>query len=149
MTMYSAFNGQVEFDCTVANLKTLIVRDGLKLAVPESTTFAADSQSDILFNNLVDFLGRTRAIHFVDIGLSTDAESLQSFWGFASNTADYRAIWNEFLMLPIDAHNAWQKAIVNVTDPRLLAPAEVQPGAPDDNVLDAMGDEGAKKKKRA
>jgi hypothetical protein len=149
MTIHNAFNGQVQFDCTPPNLKTLVVRDGLERAVPESAMFLVGSQPNFVFNNLVDLLGRTRSIHFIDIGLDPDAEALQSFWAFASNTIDYRAIWNEFLMLPVVVHNEWFEAVAAVIDPRLLAPAEVQPNAPSDAELDATGTEGAKKKRVA
>jgi hypothetical protein len=149
MTIHSAFNGQVQFDCTPPNLKTLVVKDGLERAVPEFATFVKGSQPDFVFNNLVDLLGRTRSIKFIDIGLDADAEALQAFWAFASNTIDYRAIWNEFLLLPVIVHNEWFEAVAASIDPRLLAPPEVQPNAPTDAELEATGTEGAKKKKSA
>jgi hypothetical protein len=149
MTIHSAFNGQVQFDCTPPNLKTLVVRDGLERAVPESAQFPVGSQPNFVFNNLVDMLGRTRSIRFIDVGLSPDVELLQSFWELALNTIDYRLIWNEFLMLPVEVHNEWFEAVAAAIDPRLLAPAEVQPNAPTDAELEATGTEGAKKKKSA
>lgn len=149
MTIHNAFNGQVTFDCTGENLKTLIVRDGLQRAVPEYLTFLFDTPPFTLFGNLVEFLGKTRSITFIDIGLTADVESLQAFWEFASKSIDYRAIWEQFIMLPVEVNNEWSEAIQGVIDPRLLAPLEVQPGAPTDAELEATGTEGAKKKKSA
>ncbi len=146
MTIHNAFNGQVQFDCTPPNLKTLVVRDGLERAVPESALFVPGSQPFAVFNNLVDMLGRTRYINFIDVGLSPDAEALQAFWVMSSSTTDYRRIWDEFLMLPVEAHNEWFDAVQASIDPRLLAPPEVQPNAPTDEELEATGTDGRKKK---
>lgn len=147
MTIHSAFNGQVQFDCTPPNLKAIVVKDGLERAIPEWVTFPTDSPAYILFTNLIEFLGKTKSITFIDIGLSDDAERLQAFWEFASKSMDYRAIWAEFMLLTIDINTEWYNAIAAVIDPRLLAPAEVQPGAPSDEALAATGTDGAKKKK--
>lgn len=149
MTIHSAFNGQVQFDCTPPNLKSIVVKEGLERAVPEWVTFPTDSSVYVLFTNLVEFLGKTKSITFIDIGLSEDAEGLQTFWKFASKSMDYRAIWNEFMLLTVDVNTEWFNAVSAVIDPRLLAPAEVQPGAPSDEALEATGTDGAKKKKRA
>ena len=147
MTIHSAFNGQVQFDCTPPNLKTLVVRDGFVIAVPESALFVPGTQTAAIFNNLIDFLGRTRAITFVDIGLGEDAEALQLFWSISQITTDYRKLWEQFILLPVEVHNEWFDAIQGVVDPRLLAPEVVQPGAPTDEALEATGTDGAKKKK--
>lgn len=148
MSVHSAFNGQVQFDCTRPNLKSLVVKDGLERAIPEWAQFVPDSPAYICFANLIEFLGRTRAIHFVDVGIGEDAEDLQRFWEFAQSSMDYRAIWNAFLQLSTDVNTEWYSAVQSEIDPRLLAPAEVQPGAPDDAALEATGTDGAKKKKR-
>lgn len=144
MTSHSAFDGSVTFECTPPNLKSLIVRDGLTRAVPESASFVPGSQPAAIFDNLVDFLARTRSIGTMpdagDIALQ-----LGAFWEFACVSTDYRAIWEHFIMLPVEIHNAWFDAIQATIDPRLLAPVDVQPGAPDDATLEAV--EGKKKSK--
>lgn len=144
MTIHDAFDGNVQFDCTPPNLKSLIVRDGLTRAVPESASFAPGSQPAAIFDNLVDFLARTRSVSVANDYDGVGRE-IGEFWNFAASSVDYRAIWERFIMLPVEIHNAWFDAIGATIDPRLLAPPEVQPGAPDDAVLEAVG---GKKKSR-
>jgi hypothetical protein len=131
MATYSAFDGAVTFDCTTPNLKTLVIRDQLGLAVPEHVTFLPGSQGDILFQNLTTLLGRTKTITFTAGDPPPELQALTAFWEMASGSVDYRRIWDEFLYLSLNVHNEWLRAIEAADNIRLLAPAEVQPGAPD------------------
>lgn len=130
MTLHSALNGQVTFDCFPAGLKTLVVKEALEAAVPEAALFAPGSDSANIFSHLVDFLGQTRGIEF-NIDLDEDAVGLQAFWLLTQDTTNYRRIWEAFLLLSISVHNEWLEATASTIDPRLLAPPEVQAGLPE------------------
>ena len=136
---YSAFDGLVTFEVTGDNLRCMIVREGFERAVPEHKDFPPTGANDILFSNCHRFIGRTRSITFADGDLPESVQELRRWWELASRSTDYALIWREFGYFDIDVNNAWMEALTayDAAQSRLLAPAEVQPGAESDEALEA------------
>lgn len=137
--IYAGFDGRVLFDCTPHNMRELVVTEALRLAVPEWKTW--DGQNTLtLFVNLAAFLGRTKNLEVVPGEPNSIIDDLCTFWQFAQNTVDYRAIWEAFLFLDPVINSEWAAALASTVDVRLLAPAVLQPAAPPDEVLEAQPD---------
>lgn len=129
----SSFNGQVTFTCTRPNLKVQIIRDLLRSAVTEAARFPPDSDAERIFDNLSQFLGRTTAITFgVDSEKRPEIAALRDFWTLAQSGANYREVWDAFILLSLDAHNEWMEALNETIPADLAAPAELRPEAGDD-----------------
>jgi len=133
-----AFEGRVIFDVTGPTLRSVVIQQGFIAAVPECKHFTGDTFN--LFANVIFIMARTKAV-ITDIE-EADANilALANFWEVARGNADYRAVWNAFLDLPdIKIHDEWIAAL-NI-DEQLKAPAEVRPGSPSDEALEALDPE--------
>lgn len=144
---YKAFGGAVVLTMTAPNMKTMIVREAMERAIPESKEWPLDSTAAILFANIAQLLGRTASIEFGGDD-NPYVDGLAAFWHFAKTTTDYRAIWDAFILMPPEINNEWMTALNPADDARLKAPAEVAPTAPTDEELEAQGEDGKKKYKR-
>lgn len=134
------FDGRIAVDLTTGEtMKLVALRKNLIVAVSEIATWNKEDEYFSLFANLVLILGRTRSVKVVDPSESDPVIcDLMRFWEFASNSNDYRAIWNAFLMLDI-AVNEEFVAVINRVDAGILkAPKLVQPGAPTDEQLEGL-----------
>ena len=133
-----AFEGRVIFDVTGPTLRSVVIQQGFIAAIPECKHFTGDTFN--LFANVIFIMSRTRGV-ITDIE-ETDANilALANFWEIARGNADYRAVWDAFLDLPdITIHDEWIAAL-NI-DEQLKAPAEVRPGSPSDEALEALDPE--------
>ncbi len=149
MSLHKAFDGLVTFEISGDNnLKMVLVEEALKRAVPE--VVAVDGQSATIVDHFISFLGRTRNITFETNEGSEAMQEVIAFWFIASNTTDYRRIWDAYGYLSAEAHNEWYRAIEaqDALRSRLLAPSDVQPGAPSDEALAAADADAPPNKKK-
>lgn len=133
--MPKAFDGHVAFDLTGFNMKTMVIRDAMQRAVPEHEGWPEGSLFKLLFDNLIEFLGRTRSIEFGQAAnqqLNEQIEALKCFWQLANTTQDYRVIWQEYLQLEPLVNNEWQRVVQERDNAMLKADPDLQPGAPDE-----------------
>jgi len=149
---YECFEGQVVFYTTYQSLECFIVRDAVDAALPDmadesrqrftqnGTADPARAQIVTIYRNFRQFLGDTSRIEF-HLSKESDSDLLdfRDWWKSAQNNADYAALWVTFRrVVTWDVQSAWIQALENAVPQRLMAPVDLQPGAPEDAELEAI-----------
>lgn len=137
-TKSTFYDGQVTFECGFQSLESYIVSEAIDTAIPEHRQYEIGSQLYNIFSNFRFYLSNTEGLSFK---LSKDADAdllnLQAFWKVAADSTDYAKLWPLFRKrVSLDVSDTWEAAITASIPKRLLAPPDLRPTAPDDEVLD-------------